>query len=378
MSFSKFTRNENKSIIWGLLHEVGVFNDIPNTQVENVKKIFEQTVLSMKPDFDVFFDNNDEGDDDYDAKASIMITNSNKTVIKKMVDQVGVLKGKRPMPQNVNPVNMVNPVNPMVPQQRAAPISTKKPKIEEIYRADDLQNNRMSELEIRLKEKQVEMDNMLNNKKPDQIDFTDKSISDDKLSSNEMERLLAEALSSRERELVVPAAASNKGGVNSIIKPQESVKKNVSFNEYENEKIVYDGDTSLEPGPEPEHKDRINKSEDEDTSIIEPVRGLSFLSKLKKASGDVSAMVSNPNTSYVRSRIPLDDIMALGGMDDEDEGDVQNLEMRITERRKTDETASAGESQKLNEKINIIQNELQDIKRIQDRILNLLEGKYNP
>lgn len=370
MSFSKFTRNENKSIIWGLLHEVGVFNDIPNTQVENVKKIFEQTVLSMKPDFDIFFDNNDEGDDDYDTKASIMITNSNKTVIKKMVDQVGVLKGKRPMHQNVNPMN------PVVPQQRAAPISTKKPKIEEIYRADDLQNNRMSELEIRLKEKQVEMDNMLNNKKPDQIDFTDKSISDDKLSSNEMERLLAEALSSRERELVVPAAASNKGGVNSIIKPQESVKKNVSFNEYENEKIVYDGDISLEP--ELEHKDVANQREDDNTSIIEPVRGLSFLSKLKKASGDVSAMTSNPNTSYVRSRIPLDDIMSSGGMDDEDEGDDQNLEMRITERRKTDETPRTGESHKLNEKINIIQNELQDIKRIQDRILNILEGKYNP
>ena len=220
------------------------------------------------------------------------------------------------------------------------------------------------------------MDNMLNNKKPDQIDFTDKSISDDKLSSNEMERLLAEALSSRERELVVPAAASNKGGVNSIIKPQESVKKNVSFNEYENEKIVYDGDTSLEP--ELEHKDIDNQREDEDTSIIEPVRGLSFLSKLKKASGDVSAMTSNPNTSYVHSRIPLDDIMASGGMDDEDEGDDQNLEMRIIERRKTDGTARTGESHKLNEKINIIQNELQDIKRIQDRILNILEGKYNP
>jgi hypothetical protein len=70
--------------------------------------------------------------------------------------------------------------------------------------------------------------------------------------------------------------------------------------------------------------------------------------------------------------------MASGGMDDEDEGDEQNLEMRITERRKTDETASAGESHKLNEKINIIQNEIQDIRRIQDRILNLLESKYNP
>jgi len=63
--------------------------------------------------------------------------------------------------------------------------------------------------------------------------------------------------------------------------------------------------------------------------------------------------------------------------DEGDDRDDRNLEMRIYERRKTDETASAGESHKLNEKINIIQNEIQDIRRIQDRILNLLESKYN-
>ena len=56
--------------------------------------------------------------------------------------------------------------------------TTKKPKIEEIYRADDLQNHRMSELEVRLKEKQEEMDTMLNNKKPTSIDFSDSSLND--------------------------------------------------------------------------------------------------------------------------------------------------------------------------------------------------------
>jgi hypothetical protein len=104
--------------------------------------------------------------------------------------------------------------------------------------------------------------------------------------------------------------------------------------------------------------------------------GLSFLSKLKKSSGDAQPPSLHTRHSY--NTTPLDDIMASGAMDDDDEGDDQNLEMRIFERRKTDETASAGESHKLNEKINIIQNEIQDIKRIQDRILNLLESKYSP
>ena len=261
-------------------------------------------------------------------------------------------------------------------------IPTKKPKIEEIYRADDLQKNRMSELEIRLKEKQSEMDNMLNNKIPEQIDFTDKSVSDDKLSSNEMDRLLAEALSSRERELdklvptqgdkaKLPESISSSVRIATPKRSQESVKKNVSFNETENEKIVYSSDVNM--GAE------VNGDADVDDNMNG--NGLSFLSKLKKSSGDATPPSLHTRQSY--NTIPLDDIMAAGAMDDEEEGNEgnednnRNLEMRIFERRKTDETASAGESHKLNEKINIIQNEIQDIKRIQDRILNLLESKYN-
>ena len=381
MSFYEFTKNDNKSIIWGLLHEGGVFRDLPNTQVENVKKQFENTILSMKPEFDLFFDKNDEGDDDYDQKAAEMITNSNKAVIRKMVEQISVLKVKRPMPPQAPVVNL--PVPPRIGGGGGANgIPTKKPKIEEIYRADDLQKNRMSELEIRLKEKQSEMDNMLNNKIPEQIDFTDKSVSDDKLSSNEMDRLLAEALSSRERELdklvptqgdkaKLPESISSSVRIATPKRTQESVKKNVSFNETENEKIVYSSDVNM--GAE------VNGDADVDDNMNG--NGLSFLSKLKKSSGDATPPSLHTRQSY--NTIPLDDIMAAGAMDDEEEGNEgnednnRNLEMRIFERRKTDETASAGESHKLNEKINIIQNEIQDIKRIQDRILNLLESKYN-
>ena len=382
MSFYEFTKNDNKSIIWGLLHEGGVFRDLPNTQVENVKKQFENTILSMKPEFDLFFDKNDEGDDDYDEKAAEMITNSNKVVIRKMVEKISVLKVKRPVPSQPPTVNL--PVPPRIGGGGGANgIPTKKPKIEEIYRADDLQKNRMSELEIRLKEKQSEMDHMLNNKIPEQIDFTDKSVSDDKLSSNEMDRLLAEALSSRERELdklvptpgdkaKLPESISSSVRIATPKRPQESVKKNVSFNETENEQIVYSSDVNI--GAE------VNGGADVDENMNG--NELSFLSKLKKSSGDAPPQSSHTRHSY--NTTPLDDIMAAGAMDDEEEGNEgnednnRNLEMRIFERRKTDETASAGESHKLNEKINIIQNEIQDIKRIQDRILNLLESKYSP
>ena len=402
MSFYEFTKNDNKSIIWGLLHEGGVFRDLPNTQVENVKKQFENTILSMKPEFDLFFDKNDEGDDDYDQKAAEMITNSNKAVIRKMVEKISVLKVKRPVPSQAPAVNL--PIPPRIGGGGGANgIPTKKPKIEEIYRADDLQKNRMSELEIRLKEKQSEMDNMLNNKIPEQIDFTDKSVSDDKLSSNEMDRLLAEALSSRERELdklvptpgdksKLPESISSSVRIATPKRTQESVKKNVSFNETGNEKIMYSSDVNI--GAE------VNESV-EGASYDENIgdgngdgngngndndSGLLFLSKLKKVSNDAPLLSSH--TRHLYNTTPLDDIMAAGAMEDDEEGgyggvgegnnhNLGMMGMRIFERRKTDEIANAGESHKLNEKINIIQNEIQDIRRIQDRILNLLESKYN-
>ena len=290
MSFTDFTRNDNKSIIWGLLQEGGVFNNIPNSSFENVKKIFESSIYSMKPEFDVFFEKNDEGDDDYDIKASEMIMNSNKNVIKKMIQGLGQFKVNRVSndSQNVQ--------RPYVPQQVPANIlpvaprynsSTKKPKIEEIYRADDLQKGRMTEIEIRLKEKQEEMNNMLNNKKPTDIDFTDKrsDMNDTKLASSDMEKLLAEALSSRQQELDqvilnnepnglnnnknaedwIKGTPTKPGNINKEAKrPIENINKNiassssslsekvqdinkksVTFNDKENVKIRYGNDVEI-------------------------------------------------------------------------------------------------------------------------------------
>ena len=72
----------------------------------------------MKPEFDIFFDKNDEGDDGYEQKASEMITNSNKAVIRKMVEQISVLKVKRP-------VDVQQP--PSVPAQRSATVNLPVP-----------------------------------------------------------------------------------------------------------------------------------------------------------------------------------------------------------------------------------------------------------
>ena len=420
MSFTDFTKNENKSIIWGLLQEGGIFNDIPNNYFDNIKRLFESSILSMKSEFDIFFDKNDEGDDDYDKKASEMIVNSNKAVIKKMINELGKFKKPRQQQQqqqqqsqlqeqqsqlqsqtqqvhhSSQPISNTLPISPrygMTPESSKSIDSRgigKKPKIEEIYRADDLQNHRMSELEVRLKEKQEEMDNMLNNKKPTSIDFSDNKLNDNKLASDEMEKLLAHALSSRQRELEQltmntdkdvsknaeewitgsndPVANALNASIaikrsHDIKRPTEQnsiiSKKNVSFNEEINEEILYD-------------KDMINNtSEDTITrNNIQDNDKLSFLSKLKRTN------VGKYGESGIDS-IPLDDFMSDYDGDGEGGCDGDNgMQLFVNEKiRETRDTIDSREYVKLDEKINKIQNYIEYIKQTQDRILELLGNK---
>ena len=409
MSFTDFIKNDNKSIIWGLLQEGGIFNDIPNANFENVKRLFESSILSMKPEFDIFFDKNDEGDDDYDKKASEMIMNSNKNVIKKMIYELDKFKKPRQSqsqsqslpPPNSQKQNNILPTNvlPIPPRYNISNESpknidsrgtTKKPKIEEIYRADDLQNHRMSELEVRLKEKQEEMDTMLNNKKPTSIDFSDSSLNDNKLASDEMERLLSQALSSRQREIEQFTTNSTLHGsknaeewisgsndpvtkaVNASIaikrshdikRPIEqssiSSKKNVSFNVENNEKFLYDKHNPNDPNDP-------NDTNDPNDSIgvsLQVNDNVSFLTKLKR---------KNPESM----NIPLDAFIT-----DCDEDTPIEIEENYSYRRDGRYGGDGGDVidprdfDKLEHKINILQTYMESIKNTQDKIVELLQLK---
>ena len=392
MSFIDFTRNENKSIIWGLLQEGGVFNDIPNNYFENIKRIFETSILSMKPEFDIFFDKNDEGDDDYDKKASEMIVNSNKAVIKTMMNELAKFKKVPQQPHKV--LQTPTATLPIPPRFGITPESSKnidsrgngkKPKLEEIYRADDLQNHRMTELESRLKEKQEEMDSMLHNKKPTSIDFSDTKLNDNKLASDEMEKLLADALSSRQRELEQLTINTNKDASKSaeewitgssdpvtsalnasiavkrsheIKRPveQNSIinKKNVSFNEGNNEEILYDkeGLTGVETFAQ---NDTLHDT-------IHDNQQLSFLSKLKRTN-TMNSSISNVDT------IPLDDFMTEYEQDGASGDDT--IQLFVDEKHR--DVRDSREYDKLDEKINKMQTYLETVKQTQDKILELLE-----
>ena len=418
MSFAEFTNNKNKGVLWGILQEGGVFTNIPSSMFHNVKNIFEMSILSMKSEFDLFFDKNDEGDDDYDKKAADIIINSNKIVIKKVIDEVNKIKTHnensmkqaqaqaqaqaqpQPQPQqNMRPV----PMQPMLPP--VATSSTKKSKIEEIYRADDIKKTRMSELEIRLKEKQTEMDNMLNNKKPEHIDFSDKALGinkdsdlyDKKLAGDEMERLLAQALASRERELdklnidvgsgsVVEGSEGSDSAripANKIIAKRPRESKNVTFNDADNTKVEYEKqdydktDSVVQSG---QGSEGVEVGEGGDTNT------LSFFSKLKTKKDNNATNIKTADKRH----IPLDDIMNMANRsDDENENHNEGMQLRVQEMhnfggsRETRETREWGEMREmqkyivLDQKIQGIQNDMNAIKKNQELILSILEKKMH-
>jgi hypothetical protein len=362
----------------------------------------------MKQEFDLFFDKNDEGDDDYDKKASDMIINSNKIVIKKLIDEVNKIKThnensmKQVQAQAQAQQNMrLMPTQTILPPTPTTSSFIKKPKIEEIYRADDIKKTRMSELEIRLKEKQAEMDTMLNNKKPDHIDFSDKALGinkdsdlyDKKLAGDEMERLLAEALASRVRELeklnndaASESSDSTRIPVNKIVAKRPRESKNVTFNDADNTKVEYknqdyDKTYSVVESGEGVESNESNENSDANT--------LSFFSKLKTKKDN-----NAENTKGMdKIHIPLDDIMNMANRsDDDNENYNEGIQLRVQEMhnfggsRETRETREWGEMREMREmqkyivleqRIQNIQNDMNEIKKNQELILSILEKKVN-
>ena len=227
MSFKKFTNKDNKNLLWSLLKETNIFTNIPHDKQSGVIAMFETMITTMKPEFDKFkierinqgYDVDDENDDD-DGKTSVFFMNMNKLIIKKVIDEINKMKStiisqSVHFPQSVDIQNQQNINNSLTihntqPSQPffqnitsganmfASP--NPKPKMEMIYKAEDIKNERQEEIQMKLKEKEAEMNMYLNAKKPQHIDFTDKIEEEEKIGNN-MDRLIADALASREREL---------------------------------------------------------------------------------------------------------------------------------------------------------------------------------
>ena len=180
MSFTHFTSNENKSILWGVLQENNIFQGIDDNNFKDVKKIFEDTIFKKKNDY----------------KESLI--ELNKETVAELIKDINNYK------QQSNP------------------------KISMIYKAADFQNNRRDELNKKMKLQEDDMNKMLNPGVPGEISFSDEII--DKPLGDNLERAIADMQASRERELEklpMDKIAAEKW-INNGNK-SENVKKNVTF-----------------------------------------------------------------------------------------------------------------------------------------------------
>ena len=155
---------QNKELLWDTLQESGAFAGLMQSQFQPVQSAFDRTVSSAAR-----------------FSSSMSLNDANKRIIR---DFVQVLQQLRQSGQS----------------GQSKPAQS----IELVYRAKDLQNERVSEFDRNLREKKAEMDAFLTLKKPTDVNFSDtsKGVLDDKPIGDEMSRLIAQELAARERELV--------------------------------------------------------------------------------------------------------------------------------------------------------------------------------
>ena len=206
---------QNKELLWATLQESGAFAGLTRDQFQPVQSAFDRAVQQAALS---------------SMSGSVSLSDVNKGIIREFVQ---VLRSVH------NPSNTINPINPINPNN-----APKKKKIEMVYRAEDIQNERVNEFERQLREKQSEMDSFLTLKKPTDVSFADKDkgVLEDKPIGDEMSRLIAQELAARERELVqlkpddIKKAQQWIGTDNNAPNVAANVvKKSVSFSEEEDE-----------------------------------------------------------------------------------------------------------------------------------------------
>ena len=153
----EFTSNNNKGMIWGLLQESDAFIGIENDKFNKIQLMFEETVNNV-----------------YMNNANLTLLEKNKLTMNTMIQKINTEK-TRP-----------------------------KKTIQMVYRAEDIQNKREQEFNIKLKEQQDNLSKFIHPTKPKEVSFSDDTSKDDAPIGDEMDRLIAERLASRERELEIP------------------------------------------------------------------------------------------------------------------------------------------------------------------------------
>jgi hypothetical protein len=209
-----FTSNKNKALLWNLMLEADLFKNINPANINNVKSVFESKIKAIVNS----------------PETHINLIMMNKLLMREIIPDLNGMRDATP----------------------------------NIITNEEMSKNKQTQLNNAVKLHKQNFDTMINTKKPNDIDFRDKI--DEPLGS-EMDKLLSEAISKREKEL------------NMIIQQQPDVNK---ANSWINENTNFTG--------EPTYKEnkvlKIDNSENISIDVEEfadgtQVKNISDTEKLK-------------------------------------------------------------------------------------------------
>jgi hypothetical protein len=152
----EFNSNNNKGLIWGLLQESNIFQGIDDKQFPKIQAILEDTINNIEA-----------------TQSSYDLMAKNKMAMEELIFKINTEKNK--------------PV--------------KSSKVQMIYTSDDLSKERKDNFNNKLKQQQDNLNTYINPKVPEEPKFKDDG---DKPIGDDMDRLIAERMANRERELDIP------------------------------------------------------------------------------------------------------------------------------------------------------------------------------
>jgi len=167
-----FLGNENKFLLWSVLQESDVFQNIPNNRFDDIRATFDKVL------------------NNYNQKCD----SSSSSIKQDMVS----------MNKEVIPI-LLNKFNAISNSQLSMSNGASQKNLEVVYRAEDndriedIHKRRAEDFNNKIQEQQTNMNELLQPKKPKEVSFAD--TNDDKPLGGDMDRLIQDMLTSREREL---------------------------------------------------------------------------------------------------------------------------------------------------------------------------------
>jgi hypothetical protein len=184
-----FINNKNLSMLWEvLLDELQINSSNSGHIIQNIKTVFDGNINLFKTR----------------ANPNMGLMGLNKQFLNQVLIAVNQLFPNLKKEQILKRINIGDEV------------------IDEPYRVEDIHNARQNDFEKQVLNKRNEFDNMINQKKPNPIDFADKV--EPELKITEMEALIAETMAKRKFDIdQLQGQQINTNNIKSISKSEKSV-----------------------------------------------------------------------------------------------------------------------------------------------------------